>query len=372
VTVSDTKVRKETARGHAAIPRVSRQTSQLTYRGYPVQELCRRHSFEEVAFLLWHGELPTREQVLAQNRAERPQRALDPDLAAALAGQPFSARPIDTVRRAVSTLGAKAPAERDITPAAIHAEALRLFAVLPSLVAFEQRRRHGLGAVAPRDDLGYAANFLYMTFGKVPEPQIVAAFERSLILHAGDSFSASASAARAGTAGLSGLYNTVAAAVGTLKGNAHAGAIETVMETMNEVAIPDNARSWLEEALAKGQCIAGFDPGNTKTGDARVPAMRSALGMVAAIRGGQHLIETYEALATAVYEAKGLRPNLSYPTGIAYHLTGFDSEMFAPVLVAARLPGWTAQGADQVTANSIAWPRVAYDDQAGSHLAGEG
>ena len=121
MTVSETKVRKGSGRVHAgpaAMPRVTRQTSPLTYRGYPVQELCWRHSFEEVAFLLWHGELPTRDQLLAQNRAERSRRAIHQDLAAALAGQPLTADPMDTLRKAVSTLGANAPAAYGSLPAA--------------------------------------------------------------------------------------------------------------------------------------------------------------------------------------------------------------------------------------------------------------
>jgi citrate synthase len=354
------------------MPRVNRQTSPLTYRGYPVQELCWRHSFEEVAFLLWHGEVPTRDQLLAQNRAERSLRALDPDLATALAGQPPGADPMDTLRKAVSTLGANAPAAYGGAPSAVHAQALRLFAVLPSLVAFEQRRRRGLGAVAPRDDLGYAANFLYMTLGKVPEPQVVAAFERSLILHAGGSFDASPLAARIGTSSVSVLYGTLAVAVGALKASPRGTAAAAVLGILNEGMVHGNARSWAEEAVAKGRCAAGFGPSDAKAVDNRVPAMRTALGMVAALRGGQRLIEAYEALASASYDVSGLRPNLDFPTGPAYHLMGFDSQMFAPVLVTARLPGLTAHLAGQPGATGITRPRAPYDDQSAGHQAGEG
>ena len=380
MTVSETKVRKGNGRVHAGpavMPRVNRQTSPLTYRGYPVHELCWRHTFEEVAFLLWHGELPTRDQLLAQNRAERSRRAIHRDLATALAGQPPRADPMETLRRAVGTLGANAtaaygPATYDRALAAVPAQALRLFAVLPSLVAFEQRRRRGLDAVAPRDDLGYAANFLYMTFGKVPEPQVVAAFERSLILHAGDAFGASPLTARIGTSSVSVLYSTVAAALGALTASPDGTAAEAVLGILNEGMVHGNPRSWAEEAVATGRCVAGFAPGNGKAADDRVPAMRTALGMVAALRGGQRLIETYEALASAVYEASGRRPTLDFPTGPAYHLMGFDSQMFAPVLAAARLPGLTAHLAGQPGVNGIIRPRASYDDQRAGHLAGEG
>jgi citrate synthase len=372
VTISSAEIRKKRAHAHAvatALPRASRQTSSLTYRGYPVQELCRRHGFEEVAYLLWHGELPDRDQISAQNRAERSQRALGPGLAAMLAGQPVSAPPVDALLTVVSRLGGDGPAERGIAPGAVHAQTLRLFAVLPSIVAFDQRRRHGLGAVAPRDDLGYAANFLYMTFGKVPEPQIVSVFERSLILYAGQGLSAATSGPRAGVSPLSRLHGAVTAAISALKEAPRDGAPEAVTEMLKEIAIPDNARPWLEKSLAEGRTIAGFRP-EVSGSDARVPAMRAALGMVAALRDHEHLIDTYEALATAVQEMTELRPSVDYPTAAAYHLIGFDPQTITPILAAAGLPGWTAHLSDHVAANGITRPRLAYDGQAKRHLAG--
>jgi 2-methylcitrate synthase len=371
VTVTETEVRKGLAGIYAdttAISMVNPETNSLTYRGYPVQELCRRCSFEEVAYLLWHGELPTREQLSAQNRSERSQRALDPAIAATLVSQPSTAHPMDTLRTAVSLLGAGDPAGSDVSPAAIQAKALRLFAVLPAIVAMDQRRRHGLGAIAPRDDLSYAANFLYVTFGKVPEPQIVAAFETSLILYAEHSFNASTFTARVVTSTLSDLYSAVTAAIGALKGPLHGGANEAVMEMMNEIGIPDNAKPWLDDALAEGRKIMGFGHRVYKNGDSRVPAMRAALGMIAALRGGRQLLEIYDTLAAAMYEAKGLHPNLDYPAGPAYHLIGFDTPTFTPIFVAARLPGWSAHIAEQLAANSLIRPLAAYNGPVERHL----
>jgi citrate synthase len=372
VTVTETEVRKGLAGVYAdttAISMVNPETNSLTYRGYPVQELCRRCSFEEVAYLLWHGDRPAPDQLAAQNRAERALRAPDPDIAATLAGLPPTAHPMDTLRTAVSLLGASDPTENDTSPAAIRAKALRLFAVMPAIVAAGQRRRHGLGAIAPRDDLGYAANFLYMTFGKVPEPQITAAFETSLILYAEHSFNASAFTARVVTSTLSDLYSAVTAAIGALKGPLHGGANEAVMDMLDEIAIPDNAVPWLSDALAAGRKIMGFGHRVYKNGDSRVPAMRAALGMIAALRGGQNLLDTYEALAAAMYQAKGLHPNLDYPAGPAYHLIGFDTPTFTPVFAAARLPGWTAHIAEQLAGNSLIRPLAAYDGPAERHLA---
>jgi citrate synthase len=366
-----TEVRKGLAgvyAGTTAISMVNPASSSLTYRGYPVQELARQCSFEEVAYLLWQGELPTGDQLAAQNRAERAQRALDPVIAATLIGLPLTAHPMDILRTAVSLLGANDPVEDDRSPSAIKAKALRLFAVLPAVIALDQRRRHGLGAMPARDDLGFAANFLFMTFGKVPEARIVAAFETSLILYAEHSFNASTFTARVVTSTLSDLYSAVTAAIGALKGPLHGGANEAVMDMLDEIAIPDNAGPWLDEALAGKRTIMGFGHRVYKDGDSRVPAMYAALEEIAALRGGQGLLDVYETLAKAMYEAKGLHPNLDYPTGPAYHLIGFDTPTFTPIFVAATIPGWTAHIAEQFAADSLIRPLAAYDGPAERHL----
>jgi citrate synthase len=365
--VTETTVRKGLAGVYAdttAISMVSPETGSLTYRGYPVQELAGRCSFEEVVYLLWHGELPTGVQLDAQNRAERAQRSLDPITAAILTGLPITAHPMDTLRTAVSLLGASDPLENDNSPAAIRAKALRLYAVVPAIVAMDQRRRHGFGAVPPRHDLGYAANFLYMTFGEVPEPAITAAFETSLILYAEHGFNASTFTARIVTSTLSDLSSAVTAAIGALKGPLHGGANEAVMHMLDQIAIPDNAEPWLEGALADGQKIMGFGHRVYKNGDSRVPAMRAALGRIAELRDGELLIGVYEALASAVYEARSLHPNLDYPAGLAYHLIGFDTPTCTPIFVTARIAGWTAHIVEQVTANSLIRPLAAYNGTA--------
>ena len=353
-----------------AISMVNPDTNSLTYRGYPVQELARRCSFEEVAYLLWHGDLPTPAQLAAQNDAERAKRALDPVTAGILTGLPATAHPMDTLRTAVSLLGTADPAEDDNTPAANQAKALRLFAVLPAVVALDQRRRRGEDPVPPRDDLGFAANFLYMTFGEVPEPAIVKAFETSLILYAEHSFNASTFTARVVTSTLADTYSAVTAAIGALKGPLHGGANEAVMDMMDEIGTPDRAGQWLEAALADKRTIMGFGHRVYKHGDSRVPTMRAALGDIASLRDGQQLLDIYEILAKAMYDAKGLHPNLDYPAGPAYHLIGFGTPAFTPIFVTARITGWTAHIAEQLAANSLIRPLAAYTGPAERHLPG--
>ena len=319
-----------------------RPESLTTLRGYPVGELCRRHTFEEVAYLLWHGELPTRDELVVQNRVERAQRALEPAIAASIIDQPFAAHPMDVLHRTVTSLGVSDPAKLDVSPAALRTQALRVFAALPSIIAMDYRRRHGLGPVMPRSHLSYAANFLCMTFGKVPEPQIVAAFETSLILSASHGFNDFAPTDSTVTSAAPDVYSTVVAAIEALKQRSPLDGISvTVMEMLNEIAIPDNAKPWVEEALADKRKITGFSYSDHKNGDSRVRTMRATLSMIAALRDGQGVLEIYDTLESAMYKAQGLHPNLEYPLSLAYHLMGFDAPAFRPIFVAACLPALT-------------------------------
>ena len=325
----------------------------LTVRGHSVVELSRWHSFEEVAYLLWYGQLPARDEILAQARGERGQRAIEPVIAAAIADQQCTAHPMDVLRTAVLLLGANDPAGHDVSPAVIRAKALRLFAVLPSVVAMDHRRRHGLGAVMPRSHLSYAANFLCMAFGRVPAPQIVAAFEATLVLYAGHGLNDPAITGQAVTSAAPDVYTSVAAAIDVRNGrDSLSGISGSVIETINQIAIADNVRPWVEEALADGRQIAGFGHHVHENGDPRVRAMRAALGKIAALRGGQDVLEIYDALTAVMDEVTGLQPNLEYPVALACHLIGFDAAAFSPVLAAACLPGWTASIAGQSGASS--------------------
>ncbi|MDT8913202.1 bifunctional 2-methylcitrate synthase/citrate synthase [Amycolatopsis sp. PS_44_ISF1] len=346
-----------------AVSMVNPDTNSLTYRGYPVPELAAHCSFEEVAYLLWHGQLPDPAELAGQNERERAQRGLPPELVTTLLALPGSAHPMDTLRTAVSILGAHDPSEDDNSPEANQAKALRLFAVLPSVVALTQRRRRGLRPLAPREDLGYAENFLYLTLGEVPEPVIVRAFETSLVLYAEHSFNASTFTSRVVTSTLSDLYSAVTAAIGALKGPLHGGANEAVMAAFEEIGSAGQAGAWLEKALSDRRKIMGFGHRVYKKGDSRVPAMRRALQEVAELRGGHELLDRYEALARAMYAAKGLHPNLDYPAGPAYHLMGFDTPVFTPIFVAARITGWTAHITEQLAANSLIRPSSTYSGE---------
>ena len=213
---------------YTAVSKVNPETNSLLYRGYPVQELAADCSFEEVAYLLWNGDLPDQAALAAFEQQERSQRALDANVKRAIDDLPLTAHPMDVLRTAISVIGASDPTAADASPESNHAKAIRLLAAMPAIVAYDQRRRRGQEIVEPRDDLGYSANFLNMTFGEVPSDVVVKAFDVSMILYAEHSFNASTFTARVVTSTLSDLYSAVVAGVGALKGPLHGGANEAV------------------------------------------------------------------------------------------------------------------------------------------------
>ncbi|WP_337059375.1 bifunctional 2-methylcitrate synthase/citrate synthase [Kineococcus sp. G2] len=355
-----------------AISKVAPETNSLLYRGYPVQELAGACEFEDVAWLLWRGELPTAEEAAAFRERLRAHRSPDPRLLRVLGELPGEAHPMDVVRTAVSVLGALDPDAADSSPAAELAKAERLFAVLPAVVALAQRRRHGLGPLPPREDLGYAADFLWQAFGTEPDPRLVRAFEVSLVLYAEHSFNASTFTARVVTSTLADLHAAVTAAVGALKGPLHGGANEAVWDVFAQIGpgegSAERARRWLADTLAAHRRVMGFGHRVYRAGDSRVPTMRAALGELAEHLGRRDVLDLYDALEAAVREAKGIEPNLDFPAGPAYHLVGFDTPLFTPVFVASRVVGWTAHVVEQRASNSLIRPLSAYDGPAERHL----
>ncbi|MFI9509963.1 bifunctional 2-methylcitrate synthase/citrate synthase [Nocardia sp. NPDC052566] len=346
-----------------SISKVVPETNSLTYRGYAVQDLARHCSFEEVAYLLWYGELPNAAQLELLCQRERAQRRIDRSVLSLVTKMPESCHPMDVVRTVVSYLGAEDPElELEDSPSskALLAKALRLTAVLPTVIAADMRRRRGLEPIAPHAQLGFAANFLNMCFGAVPDPEIVRAFEISLILYAEHSFNASTFAARVVTSTRSDLYSAVTAAIGALKGPLHGGANEAVMHTMLEIGEPELAAEWLRAKLAGKQKVMGFGHRVYKHGDSRVPTMKDALTRVAAATGGQRWLRMYDELERTMAESTGIAPNLDFPAGPAYYLMGFDIAMFTPIFVMSRITGWTAHIIEQSAANALIRPLSEY------------
>jgi citrate synthase len=343
-----------------AVSMVSTETNSLLYRGYPVQELAASCSFEEVAHLLLYGELPSAAELAGFQRAERSLRELPPPLSQVLAGLPLDCHPMDVLRTAVSLLGAGDGREDDPSVEADLGKGLSLLAKLPTIVAAEQRRRRGQKPIPPDPGLSFTQNFFQMCFGAVPDPEVSRCFEVSLVLYAEHSFNASTFTARVITSTLSDLHSAVTGAIGALKGPLHGGANEAVMVMLEEIGDPDRAEPWLAAALAEKRTIMGFGHRVYKHGDSRVPTMQAALERLAAARDGHRLLELQTRLGRAMVETKGIHPNLDYPTGLAYHLMGFDTPTFTPIFVMSRVTGWTAHIVEQRAHNSLIRPLASY------------
>ncbi|GAA3939472.1 bifunctional 2-methylcitrate synthase/citrate synthase [Pseudoclavibacter caeni] len=359
---------------YTAISKVNPETNSLLYRGYPVQELAATQPFESVAYLLWHGELPTEEQLGEFESTERSLRGLDANVKAVIDSLPTDCHPMDVVRTAVSVIGANDPKTADESPEAELEKAINLFAKLPSIVAYDQRRRRGEEFVTPDPELDYSANFLWQTFGRKPDDFEVDAFRVSLILYAEHSFNASTFTARVITSTLSDLYSAVTGAIGALKGPLHGGANEAVLHEFEEIGydgdVEQKAYDWLQAAFAEKKKIMGFGHRVYKKGDSRVPTMQKATYELIERYDRPEIKRLYEALAKEMDEAKGIKPNLDYPAGPAYYLLGFDIPTFTPIFVAARVTGWTAHIIEQRANNALIRPLSLYNGVDERHVPG--
>ena len=345
------------------ISEITQETSSLTYRGYAVQDLAENCNFEEVAYLLWHGELPDAKQLAAFTKEERSLRALDDDLIAVLKTIRKDAHPMDVLRTAISYIGTNDPAWDDETPEGELKKAVNLLAKMPTIVAAHARISAGLDPIAPRDDLSYSENFLNMRFGQVPEPEVAKAFDVTMMLYAEHSFNVSTFTARTITSSLSDIYSAVTGAVGSLKGRLHGGANEAVMKMLEEVGEPEKAESWLDDALKNKKTVMGFGHAVYKNGDSRVPTLKKHFNAVAKIKGGEKLVKMAEILEAKMLKDKNIRPNVDYPIGPLYHMMGFDKEEFTPMFAMARIVGWTSHVMEQRATNKLIRPLCTYSGE---------
>jgi len=332
----------------------------LYYRGYPVSELAEQCQFEEVAYLLLSSELPDATQLATFCEQERSSRSLSPSLLEVVQRFPATGHPMDALRTAVSYLGLEPEfAGADDAESAIR-KGICLMAKIPTVIAAFQRIRRGQEVIAPREDLSLAANFFYMCQGEVPEAQVVKAFDGAMTLYAEHGFNASTFTARVIVSTLSDLCGAVSGAIAALKGSLHGGANEAVMHLLQEIHAPEQALAWLEAALASKRKIMGFGHRVYRSGDSRVPTMTQYRDLLAELRGGQQWVEISRVLETEMIARKNIYPNLDFPAGPAYYLMGFEIDLFTPIFVMARVAGWTAHVAEQLSDNRLVRPLAEY------------
>ena len=342
------------------VSKVMPEINSLTYRGYAAQDLCAKCKFEEVAYLILNGELPNKKQLKNFETQERKERKLSNTLLGDIKKIPKKAHPMDVARTAVSIMGLEDKETRDNSPKANMRKAMRIFAKTPVALAAFYRARKGKKIIPPKKKYSMSENFFHMCFGKVPNKEIVKAFDVSLILYAEHSFNVSTFTARTITSSLSDIHGAITGAIASLKGPLHGGANEEVMHMMKKIKKPENALKWINNALDNKEVVMGFGHRVYKSGDSRVPTMREYFGKVAKLKKDKKFEKIYDIVEKVMIDRKNIHPNVDYPTGPTYHLMGFDTDFFTPIFVISRITGWSAHIMEQHAANKLIRPLASY------------
>jgi 2-methylcitrate synthase len=342
------------------ISKVMPEINSLTYRGYAAQDLCARCEFEEVAYLILNKELPNKKKLKEFKKELSKEITLSKNLINILKQMPKKSHPMDVARTAVSVMGLEDKETKDNSPKANLRKAVRIFAKTPTALAAFYRLRKGKKIIAPKKIFSFSENFFQMCFGKVPQKEIVKAFDVSLILYAEHSFNVSTFTARTITSSLSDIHGAITGAIASLKGPLHGGANEEVMHMMKKIKKPENALKWINNALNNKDVVMGFGHRVYKSGDSRVPTMREYFGKVAKIKKDKTFEKIYDIVEKVMIKRKNIHPNVDYPTGPTYHLMGFDTDFFTPIFVISRITGWSAHIIEQHAANKLIRPLASY------------
>ncbi|MHB1561195.1 MAG: citrate/2-methylcitrate synthase [Isosphaeraceae bacterium] len=334
----------------------------LEYRGYRIEDLADKVSYEETAFLLLHGDLPNREQLREFDGRLRKARAIPEPLVTLLGEIPANIHPMDALRSAVSVLSHFDP-DVNASPTDHDAnvrKAERMVAQMATAIAYRRRISKGLPLVHPREDLDHAANFLYMVSGKVPSKTMRDAFDLSLVLYTEHELNASTFSARVTVSTLSDIYSGIVAAIGTLKGPLHGGANEEAWKVLERVGSPDKAESWIQDALARKERIMGFGHRVYKTGDPRARILKEHCIALAKEIGDDRWERIAEPIEKAVTSQKNLPPNVDWPSARLYHYMDLEIEIYTPIFAMARVAGWAAHIIEQLDHNRLMRPRAIY------------
>ncbi|HZN33641.1 MAG TPA: citrate/2-methylcitrate synthase [Pirellulaceae bacterium] len=332
----------------------------LTYRGYAIEDLAANSTYEEVAYLILYGELPTAAQAAAFRQRLGAAAAVPQEIIETLRRIPHAAPSMDVLRSAVSLLAHWEKEMGDNSHAANLRKTERLLAQAPVIVAARQRLMTGQEPVAADPSLTLPANFLWMLRGQKPSPKQVEALDVSLILYAEHEFNASTFSARCVVSTLSDLHSGITGAIGALKGPLHGGANEAALKVLQEVGSPDRAEAWVRGALARKQKIMGFGHRVYKDGDPRAVYLKRLTAAVAAETGQHDMEKMAEIIESIVWSEKKIPPNVDWPCARLYHYFGLPADLFTPLFVVARIVGWSAHIIEQLDNNRIVRPRSIY------------
>ena len=332
----------------------------LSYRGYSIEDLAEYATWEEVAYLILHGQLPTKENLSEFGQRVAQAADLPQGLIATLRALPPEASLMDVMRSGCSLLAHWDPDAGDSSHAANLRKAERLLAQLPVVLAARCRIARGEEPVAADAQRSLASNFLWMLHGEEPQEQHVKAMDVSLILYAEHEFNASTFTARVVCSTMSDLHSSITAAIGALKGPLHGGANERVMEVLQQVGSPDRAEQWVREALANKVRIMGFGHRVYKDGDPRARYLKSLCAILASQTGNVAMEEMANVIERIVGEEKHLPPNLDWPSARLYHYMDLPVPLYTPLFVLSRVVGWSAHVIEQLENNRLIRPRAQY------------
>ena len=333
----------------------------LIYAGYNINELAGKVSYEEVVYLLWHGELPNKAQLEALHQELGSQRELPQGVIDFLKSAPKDANPMDVIRTGVSMLGLydKVPTG-EIDPVKNRHRAVSLTAKVGVIAAYYHRARLGKDLPPVRTDLGEAAHFLYLLNGEVPTAEAAKTLDVAYVLHADHGMNASTFSARVTIATLSDIYSAVTSAIGTLKGPLHGGANEGVIHMLHEIGDETKVDGWVETALATKKKVMGIGHRVYKTLDPRAPHLRSMAVQLCEQLGEGKWIRMSERIAELMKERKGLNANVDFYSATVYYSLGLPTDMFTPIFAIARTSGWTAHILEQLVDNRLYRPLSEY------------
>jgi citrate synthase len=331
----------------------------LLYYGYDIRDLAEHSTYEETAYLLWHGRLPNRDELAAFASELAANRSIPRAIVALLKGLPKETVPIDALRTAVSALAGHDPELNDRSREANLRKGVRLMAKIPTIVGAFQRIRNGQRVVKPNPKYGTATDYLRMLTGKKPDKRTARILDVALILHADHSMNAGTFAATVAASTLPDLYSCIVAAIATLKGPLHGGANETAIRALLVIESPDKAEEYVLRTLAAGKKVFGFGHRVYKTWDPRALILQDIAKKLSVRTGNEKLFAVAKAVEEAMVREvgpKGIYPNVDYWAGIVYYMLGLSPDLFPATFAVARIPGWVAHVLEYWEDNRIMRP----------------
>ncbi|WP_342439254.1 citrate/2-methylcitrate synthase [Paenibacillus sp. FSL L8-0436] len=332
----------------------------LTYRGFDIDDLAENATFEETAYLLWFGNLPTTPELQALRRDLSAFAPVPEQVIAQMKLYPKEANTMAALRSAVSSLALYDEAADDMSREANEIKAVKIQAQIPTIVAALARIRKGLEPIAPKEGLSIAENFLYMLWGKQPDVVSVKALDAALVLHADHELNASTFASRVTVATLSDMYSGVTSAIGALKGPLHGGANEAVMKMLEEIGSLDAVEPYIRGKLERREKIMGFGHRVYKNGDPRAKHLMKMSHELGTMKNDTTLYDMSVKIEELITGQKGLKPNVDFYSASVYTQLGIERELFTPIFAISRASGWTAHILEQYVDNRIIRPRAEY------------